>query len=116
MMPEVVVKPAITRAPSQRLLSVDRGADREDRERERRSSSAEPAPPQREGRMATRGKATVPSWQRSDLYEMRTASPVFSGSDSDEDSVVDTSDIDNRLRALQYIKRYSTVVLTSPLS
>ena len=109
-MPEVVVKASITRAPSQRLLSMDRGADREDRDRERRSTSAtaaEAAPPQREGRMATRGKVTVPSWQRSDIYEMRTAAPVFSGSDSEgEDSVVDTSEIESKLRALQYLKRY----------
>lgn len=97
--PEMQIKPA-TRGSSQRLLALD--AAEEEKAATINANSAV-AVPRREGRMSTRGKATVPSWQRSDIYELDAPSPTFSDSDTDD---VSTSVQDSKLKALFFIKRY----------
>lgn len=54
-----------------------------------------------EGRMTTRGRVTIPSWQRSDMYELKASSDT-----SDSDPVGTPTFASEKLRALEFIKRY----------
>jgi hypothetical protein len=105
LMPEIKmgVKSMYTRSSSQRSLGADAESEALGRGRGGRSSkAAAQAPPQREGRMSTRGRVVVPAWQRSDVYEMDIAV-----SDSDEeDDTAQQIENKNKLNALEFLKRF----------